>query len=102
MTDNDTREMIEERIEVWKEHADGLYESDSERLQGMARGYRSCARELEWYLKQLEENTMTDEIELGNGETLSERLDKLDLDEEDTVSVEEMRELLLNSNNEEE
>jgi len=35
-----------------------------------------------------------DDLELGNGDTLSERLDKIVLDEDDSASIEEMRERL--------
>lgn len=35
-----------------------------------------------------------EDIELANGDTLAERVEKLDLDAEETVSVEEMRERL--------
>ena len=35
-----------------------------------------------------------DDPELGNGDTVSERLEALDLDEDDTCSTEELRERL--------
>lgn len=35
-----------------------------------------------------------EEIELGNGDTLEERLEKLDLDEDEACSTDEMRERL--------
>lgn len=38
-----------------------------------------------------------DDIELGNGDTLEERLAELDLEDDETVSVEEMRERLRRS-----
>jgi hypothetical protein len=39
-------------------------------------------------------NTQDDDPELGNGNTVSERLEALDLDEAETCSTEELRERL--------
>jgi len=40
------------------------------------------------------EDPEDDEIVLGNGETLSERLERVDIDEDETSSTDEMRERL--------
>jgi len=41
-----------------------------------------------------ERDVEDDEIVLGNGETLSERLETVDIDEDETSSTDEMRERL--------
>lgn len=41
---------LQEIADEWYDHSEYLYESDDRRSQGMARGYRSCAEELQKYI----------------------------------------------------